>query len=226
MRQRKVILGLAIMLGLMALPIGQDAAAELYIGLYGGLTTPERFQNVKGIGDFDVVTLTDLDLARSTVYGAKLGVFPTPQSWLGLETEFFYTNPHVKQQDITFSVLGVPVLTDNFAGAHVRMATWALNLIARYPNEHFQPYAGVGFGIFWARVSGAHTGLTPPDLGTSSDTSSGLNALGGIRIALTRRLALFGEYKYNQAVFDFGKTVGLHTFYEAHHFVGGLSFKF
>ncbi len=99
------------------------------------------------------------------------------------------------------------------------MATWALNLIARYPGERFQPYAGVGFGIFWARISGQ-------DIGTSSDVSPGLNALGGMRFSLTERLALFGEYKYNQAAFDFGSNVTLYTLYQAHHFVGGLSFQF
>jgi opacity protein-like surface antigen len=222
MRQSKGLLGLAIMLGLMALPMGQDAAAERYIGLYGGLTTPELLQNVRGIEGLSGITLTDLSLARSTIYGAKLGVFPNPKSSLGLETEFFYTSPHIKQQDITFTFSGLSTPPINFSGAHVRVATWALNLIARYPGERFQPYAGVGFGIFWARISGDPA----TSLGTSADCSPGLNAQAGIRISLTRRLGLFGEYKYNQSVFEFGRTVVLHTFYQAHHFVGGFSFKF
>jgi opacity protein-like surface antigen len=222
----------AVILGLLiSLPVGQAAAADRpdpytdlspslhpYIGLYGGLTSPERLQDVRGAGNLSTLKLTDLILARSTILGAKLGLFPSPKSWVGVETEFFYTNPHMKQQDITFSG-AVPTATINFAGAHVRMATWALNLIARYPGERFQPYAGVGFGIFWARISG-------PDVGTSADTSPGLNALGGMRFALTEHLALFGEYKYNRATFDFGKDVALHALYQAHHFVGGLSLQF
>ena len=222
MRHSKGLLGWALILGLMTLPMGQAAAADRsdpYIGLYGGLTLPERLQDVRGIEGASGVTLSDLKLARSTILGAKLGFFRSPKSWLGVETEFFYTNPHMKQQDITFTVLGVPTPPVNFVGAHVRMATWALNLIARYPGERFQPYAGIGLGIFWARISG-------PDIGTSADTSPGLNALGGMRFALTERLALFGEYKYNQAAFDFGRNVTLYTLYQAHHFVGGLSFQF
>lgn len=201
--------------------MGQAAAADRpdpYIGLYGGLTIPERLQDVRGTGVFSALKFTDLKLARSAILGAKLGFFRSPKSWLGVETEFFYTNPHVKQQNITLSG-AVPTTTTNFAGAHIRMATWALNLIARYPGERFQPYAGVGFGIFWARISGQA-------FATSADGSPGLNALGGMRFALTERLALFGEYKYNQAAFDFGKNVTIHTLYQAHHFVGGLSFLF
>ena len=224
----------AVILGLFIPSImGQAAAADRpdpyidlsrslhpYIGLYGGLTSPERLQEVRGTGDLSAVKLTDLALARSAIFGGKLGLFPSPKSWLGIETEFFYTNPHIKQQDITFSG-AVPTTTTNFAGAHVRVATWALNLIARYPGERVQPYVGVGPGIFWGRMSGPVA-----ELGTGSDTSLGLNALGGVRLLLTQRLAVFGEYKYNRVTFDFGGTAALHTLYQAHHFVGGLSLLF
>ena len=209
----------AVIVGLfLASLMGEAAAADRYIGLYGGLTIPERLQDVRGIDSSSGVDLTDLKLARSAILGAKLGFFRSPKSWLGFETEFFYTNPHMKQQDITLTG-AFPTTTTNFVGAHVRMATWALNLIGRYPGERFQPYAGVGLGIFWARISGQ-------DIGTSADTSPGLNLLAGMRFALTERLALFGEYKYNQAAFHFGRDVTLYTLYQAHHFVGGLSLKF
>jgi len=209
----------AVIVGLfLASLMGEAAAADRYVGLYGGLTIPERLQDVRGIDSSSGVDLTDLKLARSAILGAKLGFFRSPKSWLGFETEFFYTNPHMKQQDITLTG-AFPTTTTNFVGAHVRMATWALNLIGRYPGERFQPYAGVGLGIFWARISGQ-------DIGTSADTSPGLNLLAGMRFALTERLALFGEYKYNQAAFHFGRDVTLYTLYQAHHFVGGLSLKF
>ena len=213
----------AVILGLfLSSLLGEAAAADRrpdrYIGLYGGLTIPERMQDVRGTGNFSALTFTDLKLARSAILGAKLGFFRSPKSWLGVETEFFYTNPHVKQQDLTGTGPGGS-LTQNFAGAHIRMATWALNWIVRYPGERFQPYAGVGLGIFWARISGQ-------DIGTAADGSLGLNALAGVRFFLTDRVAFFGEYKYNRAAFDFGSDVTLHVLYQAHHFVGGLSLQF
>src|SRR5438128_10727892 len=98
--------------------MGEAVAADRYIGLYGGLTIPERLQDVRGIESSSGVNLTDLKLARSAILGAKLGFFRSPKSWLGFETEFFYTNPHMKQQDITLTG-AFPTTTTNFVGAHV-----------------------------------------------------------------------------------------------------------
>lgn len=221
----------AVILGLFISSImGQASAAdhaETYVALYGGLTIPQPFQEVIGLGSLSAVKLSNLELARSAIYGAKLGFFlPGRDRWLGVETEFFYTNPHIRQQNITFSGPGVgclgglpPPCPENFDGGHVRIATWAVNWILRYPGERFQPYIGVGPGIFWGRMSGV-------ELGTGSDTSLGLNALGGVRFFLFKRLAVFGEYKYNRVTFDFGGTASIHTLYQPHHFVGGLSLHF
>jgi len=213
----------ALILALVILPIEGPFAAErpeTYVGFYGGVTIPQSFKDVHGVGELSDIKLTDLDLARSAIYGAKLGMFlPGRERWLGVETEFFYTNPHIKQQDIGFTVSGVPAGTFNFAGAHVRVATWAVNWILRYPGERFQPYIGVGPGIFWGRMSGV-------ELGTGSDTSLGLNALAGARFFFTKRLALFGEFKYNRVSFDFGGTASIHALYQPYHFVGGLSLHF
>jgi opacity protein-like surface antigen len=141
---------------------------------------------------------------------------------MGVETEFFYTNPHIKQQDVTLTTpLGTGTI--NTIGSHVRIATWAVNWIIRYPGERFQPYAGIGAGLFWGRVSG-------DDTGTGSDTSPGLNALAGVRLFITQRFALFAEYKYNRVTFDFGGSgataVDTHALYQVNNVVGGLSLHF
>ncbi len=207
--------------------MGQATAADLpepYVAFYGGVTVPEALQDTRGIGTTSAAKLTDLDLTRSGIYGIKLGlVQPDPLDWLAIETEFFYSNPHVKQQDITFTAPGVLTRTENFAGAHIRVAAWAVNWIVRYPGERFQPYAGGGPGIYWGRISGNES---DPAFGTASDTSLGLNALAGTRFLLTKKIGLFAEYKYNRATFDFGGNVSLHVLYQAHHFVGGLSLHF
>ena len=215
----------ALILALFILPIEEPFAAdraEPYVALYGGVTLPQSFQDVRGTGTLSGIQLTDLDLANSAIVGAKLGFFlPGRDRWSGIETEFFYTNPHIKQQDIGFTGSGVPPTTFNFAGAHVRVATWAVNWILRYPGERFQPYVGFGPGMFWGRMSGVDG-----ELGTGSDSSLGLNALAGARFFFTKRLALFGEYKYNRASFDFGGTAAIHVLYQSNNIVGGLSFHF
>ena len=112
----------------------------------------------------------------------------------------FYTNPHLKQQNLTGSFAGNAFATPfNLGGAHVRVTTWAFNVIARYPGERFQLYAGVGLGIFWARQSG-----NPNGPGTASDMSPGVNLLAGVRYLITPHVGLFTEYKHNRATFNFG----------------------
>ena len=210
--------------------MGEAAAADLpktYVALYGGITIPQSLKEGRVLNVPTEVTLSDLDLAGSAIGGAKLGMFlPGRLGWFGLETEFFYTNPHIKEQDIGFTAGGVPLGTFNFPGAHVRVATWAVNAIVRFSGSRFQPYIGVGPGVFWGRISGNDVNAAGNNFGTGSDTSIGLNALAGARFFVTKQLALFAEYKYNRATFDFGGTATLHTLYQAQHFVGGLSLHF
>ncbi len=219
----KHLTSFGVFLSLSILSMGQATAADLpesYVALYGGVTVPQPLQDARTFGEASGLKFSNLDLTRSAMYGVKLGTFQhTHLRWLGIETELFYTNPHLKQQDLETITLGVPTGSANFAGAHVRVATWAVNWIARYPGERFQPYLGAGPGIFWGRLSGI-------DFGTGSDTSLGLNALAGIRIFLTKQLAVFGEYKYNRTSFDFGGTASLHVLYQAQHLAGGLSLHF
>lgn len=225
------LLPYVLTLAFLAPSITAEAAAEeppqTYVALYGGITILDSFKEVRGVGSLSAAKLSNLDLARSPIYGAKLGMFlPGQDRWLGVETELFYTHPHIKQQNITFTGSGVTCpggapapCVENFAGGHLRIAMLAINWIMRYPGERFQPYVGVGPGIFYGRVSGV-------ELGTGSDTSLGINALAGARFFLTDRVALFGEYKFNRVTFDFGGTVETRVLYQPHHFVGGLSLHF
>jgi opacity protein-like surface antigen len=214
----------------------RDRPGELYVAGFGGYTIGHGFDNVEGTGALSGINLGDIDLKNSGVYGAKVGYFlPRRLNWLGLEMEAFNTTPHLKETAFT-------------TGAHLRVTTLAFNAIARakmmcerhddhdrpgrptidrdYRDHEFcrlQPYAGVGLGVFFARASDA--------TGSSSDNAvPGLNALAGVRYFLTERVALFGEYKYTRATFDFDNAVataaGIKGDYSASHIVGGLSLHF
>src|SRR2546427_6229724 len=96
----------AVILGLfLASLMGEAAAADLptgYVALYGGATIPQSLKEGRVLNAPTEATLSGLDLAGSAIVGAKLGMFlPGRRGWFGVETEFFYTNPHVKQQDVT-----------------------------------------------------------------------------------------------------------------------------
>ncbi|NGZ08949.1 MAG: hypothetical protein CV088_06110 [Nitrospira sp. LK70] len=88
-----------------------------------------------------------------------------------------------------------------------------------------QPYGGVGLGVFFAHLSNNGNGA-------SDNAVPGFNALAGLRYFVTERIALFGEYKYNFAPFDYtadgshGGGAGVKADYTINHVVGGLSFHF
>ena len=214
----------------------QDRPGEFYIAGFGGYTIGHGFDDVEGTGILSGIDLGDLNLKNSGVYGLKIGYFlPRRLNWLGFEVEGFNTTPHIEETNLT-------------TGAHLRVTTLAFNAIARlktmcerhedhgrntraagdaaYRYHEFcrlQPYVGVGLGVFFARAS--------DETGSASDNGvPGLNALVGLRFYVTERIALFGEYKYNRATFDFdnigGTNIGLKGDYSASHIVGGLSLHF
>ena len=183
----------------------------------------------------------------------KAGYFlPTRKlNWLGFELEAFNTTPHLEQQASTLGPI---------PGSHLRVTTVALNVIARkrmacsdrnrhdrtrrttvqdkdgryYYDDDWSPeaenarcplqvYAGAGPGIFFARTSN--------QTGSSSENGEvGVNALAGLKYFVHRNVALFGEYKFNYAGFDFTEfatpAAGIQGNYKASHFIGGLAVHF
>lgn len=234
---------------------------ELYIAGFGGFTLGHSFSNTEGRGTLATQDIGSFDLANSVVYGMKVGYYhPGRLNWLGLEMEGFNTTPHLEQQG-------------NSPGSYLRVATLALNVIARkrlgcraydrghsrdhhptrhttsdddkddryvkdgrhpsYHDEHspleenarcpLQVYAGAGPAIFFAETSN--------QFGRSTDNAEvGVNALAGLKYFVHRNMAIFGEYKFNYAGFDFtqiqGTTAGIQGNYKASHFVGGLAIHF
>lgn len=219
---------------------------ETYVGGFGGYTFGGDLNDVEGTGVLSGLTGRDRDLADSVVYGGKVGhFFGDRMDWLGVEMEAYNTTPHVEQDG------AVP-------GLHNRVTTLAFNVIGRlqfvcetktertetrmerartttagdvryetrYEREfcRLQPYGGVGLGVFFANLSNNVNSV-------SDNAVPGFNALGGVRYYFTERIALFGEYKYNYAVFDYTTdgpfgAAGVRAEYHGNHFVGGLSLHF
>jgi hypothetical protein len=104
-----VNVGLAFISGVQ--PI-EAKPIESYVGVYGGTSLVQPLREVAGTGPLSTVKLSDLDLSRSGIAGVKMGFFlPGKDRWWGLETEAFYTSPHIKQQDITFTAPGFSGVT-------------------------------------------------------------------------------------------------------------------
>ena len=220
---------------------------EVYVAGYGGFTWGHSFSDVEGRGTIAGQQFGGRDLENSAVYGAKIGYYhPGRLNWLGIEVEGFNSTPHIEQGG------GLP-------GSHLRVTTLAFNVIARtkvgcrkrdrddvrhrddgtvvesdYDRRHWSPldenlrcplqlYAGAGPGIFFAETSN--------QFGRSTDNGRvGLNALAGMKYFMNRNLAVFAEYKFNYAQFEFaqmqGTGAGFNGEYMASHVVGGLALHF
>lgn len=74
-----------------------------------------------------------------------------------------------------------------------------MNFMLRYPEARFQPYIGIGPGIFLTRVKTAVFGFE----GTQSSTKVGLNVKLGGEYFFTRNISGFGEVRYNYVKLDF-----------------------
>lgn len=157
----------------------KSADAEWYIGGYGGLSNPGAFSNVT-LSDStlaDGVTnarLNDLELKGGLTGGAKGGYFFVNHPWLGLETDVFTLTPDVKTQTVVGGTASGRVFADTLPRIPLRLTTWTANIIIRSPSmsEVFQPYGGMGYGMFFA---------TSSKNGTSNvHVSPGLNLLPGL----------------------------------------------
>ena len=223
----------------------QVRPSETYVAGFGGYTFGGGFSGVEGAGFLSGLQGTDRDLADSVVYGGKVGhFFGDRMDWLGLEMEAYNTTPHVKQDGqlpgvhqrvttLAFNVVGrlkfgcetKPVRTETRTERDAKV-----NREIRYETHYerdfcrLQPYGGVGLGVFFAELS--NNGSSASD-----NAVPGFNALAGLRYFVSERIALFGEYKYNFAAFDFtgnvlGGAAGIKADYHINHFVGGLSLHF
>jgi hypothetical protein len=229
-------LRVAVIFLIVAAPAGVPKAyAETYVAGQIGVTLPSVVGG--GLGEGDLTgsfipgsTVSAQSLEESILYGGKVGHYFRAIPWLGIEFEVYNSTPHIKQQSLTFSGPSGPVGTAEFPGLNFRVLTVApANLTLRYHKWRLQPYVAVGPGIFFARIK-------DPSLAadnTQSSTTVGLNAQGGVRYYITRRLAVFGEAKFNYARFSFDETppgafnlFGFDATYKMFHASFGLSLHF
>jgi opacity protein-like surface antigen len=153
------------------------------------------------------------------MYGAKLGYYFDSLKWLAVETEVFNATPHIKQQDLTINGVNLGTLP----GINNRVLTWApVNIVVRYQAGKFEPYAGVGLGVFFSHLS--------MDDFSSSSTDVGLNTQLGLRYRVTNAISVFGEWKFNHARVSHTNLVGtgidVSAEYNAHILAFGVGYHF
>jgi opacity protein-like surface antigen len=124
--------------------------------------------------------------------GIKFDIYPWfTKKILGAEIEAFGLGGSVRAPRMT-SGSG----TTQAQGSLIAITTM-YNLMLRYPGESIQPYIGAGVGsstgiLYNANIQSGNVGLS----GTSGDLAFAYQFLGGVRAFVTKKLFLFGEYKY------------------------------
>ncbi len=182
----------------------QAQDSKYYIAAYGGYAFSEPLKNIEGKGAFASNIFPDRDLNSSPLLGLKIGFIPGKNvTWFGIEGEIFVTSPRAIPQT---NVIGT-------GSANFEVITYALNWVLRYPGERFQPYVGAGPSL----VKGES------DQAGGSATGLGLNLLAGMRLALSERLFVFSEYKYNRSTLEFSR---VQVDYRLHGVVGGIGVTF
>ena len=197
--------------------------AEMYVAGQVGANIPNNLSSVE-IDAFGVTLgASDLSLQNSLMYGAKAGYYfdslKVQNFNLGVETEVFNSTPHIKQQQATIG--GASGTLQGFTN---RVLTWApFVVVVRYQAGAFEPYAGVGLGVFFSHISDGTD--------SSSSTDVGLNTHLGLRYRVNPNLSLFGEWKYNYANIDHNNFLGangidLSANYNANIFAAGVGYHF
>ncbi len=209
MRRLGLLVGLSsVAVGVLCLTL--PVQAEMYVAGQAGISIPNKFSSIEGQDSCAGCSISDIGLQNSLIYGAKLGYYFESMKWLGVETEVFNSNPNIKQQTATATTppgfvfasppecAGSRSCSTTLPGQYVRVLNWApINIVVRHQMGQFEPYAGVGLGLFFARIKDGETGET------SSSTRPGLNTQLGARYLVTQNIALFGEWKYNYAHLHF-----------------------
>ena len=159
---------------------------ERYLAGYAGMLFPGSFSDIKGTGQAEGLTMSNINYDMSPFLGAKFGIFQQGSPF-GIELEAMYLRTSFPSQVLTAQMNGVTVraLTES---ATNEVFGGAFNLMVRYPGRFVQPYLGVGGAVV--------------HLIDGEATAPGLNVLAGLRGKLNDQIGLFAEFKYLRASFD------------------------
>ena len=156
----RISLCVFLVMSILSALFSATAQAEWYVGGYGGISAPGSLSNVTvshatlGGGVTDA-RINDLELKSGLLGGVKGGYFFESRPWLGIETDLYTLKPDVKQQTIVGGTASGNVFADNMPTTSLRLTVWTVNLIIRSPSmsDVFQPYGGIGYGLFFATGS-------------------------------------------------------------------------
>lgn len=197
---------------------------EWNLGIYGlGLIPATADLTVGGTG------IANNDLKSAYGAGIKGSFFPKfADGILGFEAELFGHGGQLRAPSSGLPLIGGAATS---ATADLVNINLMFNVIARYPGEVFQPYAGGGFGISRSEVKSANINVNFGSLvGDANDTAFAYQFLVGTRAYVGKKVYLFTEYKFFGSNYSY-KTEGTGNPTTkldllTHIFSGGIGYSF
>lgn len=202
--------------------VAAERFADLYVG--GSFSTDEDF-TVSASGGTATI---EVDFDSSFTLGYRLGYWFESFPWVGLALEASYFSSDTENIDL----YAIPV-------SGLLMFRLPLMKSNDYPRGQFQPYVGIGPGVFFSSIEYEVARSAVPDLletpvsGTYSDQREyiGLDVRAGIKKMFGYSSGVFVEYRFTKFIPDFednvlGEKVKTEIDLNTHHVSIGFSFSF
>jgi opacity protein-like surface antigen len=197
---------------LMVQPPGLAAEfGDIELALYALGTWP------RDNGIFNQGETADVSIKQGIGAGVRVGLFPAfTGRMLGFEIDSFGHGG-------ALSFPNTPNGQNHGTGrSDLLILNTMFNLVLRYPGETISPYVGAGAG--WS-----HGTLLNPNIVGRADQdfetarAFGHQFLGGLHVMVTRRVFVFGEYRYFSANYHWD---GLALDFRVHYGLAGVGLRF
>jgi len=165
------------------------------------------------LGNFTGTDSSDMKLDETISFGAKIGHYFDKMPFIGIEGDINFSKPDLYPQNLTLTNSAFPATIPPQYERRIKVndLQGGVSLMLRYPAfKRVMPYVGIGPQVHWFNLRG--TGVTENPLGTlfpaqpatlqlnavnQDKIAVGLQAKTGVRVALTKHLAVDAEYKFN-----------------------------
>lgn len=205
------------------------AKAEPFIDLYlGEAITQDSDVSVQLFTTTPATKTSEkVDFDPSFTVGMRAGHWFETVPYLGIAADFSYFKPESDKVKITTVALS-PLL----------MLRYPLLIEHDFPKGKFQPYLGIGPGLFYSDVSADFRPILPNKVsGLSLET--GLDTRAGVAWLFNKHIAVFGEYRYTHYDIDIKNETAewlfglpthvketIETTIETNHLLMGMSVRF
>jgi opacity protein-like surface antigen len=198
--------------------------AENYAGISLGTSLAHDVTDIRGTTNAGVTaTATGINVSPndSFTYGFKVGHYFRYMPWFGVEFNFYQRGPDVEKQVMRSNS---SVTVNGNAGILTALGTGQLKVdvnslttlgflvMIRATQEqtinlyNFEPFLGIGLGVNRVDLGDTTTltesGAFNSETNLGSDTSIGVLMSAGLNYKLTRKVKVYGEYKYTSSSYN------------------------